>query len=414
MNVLLVLATVFAVMVVLIRLRVPVGYVLAAGALLLCLLSRLGPAEIGRAFLEGVSSLASGGLLAAVLLVTIFGEVLRRVENLAALVAALRGYLRDVRLVLATAPAVIGLLPMPGGAMLSAPLVRQAADDMALPPEKLTMLNYWFRHVWEYCWPLYPGIIAAAAILGVPWWKLMVVHLPMSLVAMAVGFVVVMRRVPSSADAGSPRGSPRALLAALVPVSSVIALAMLLKIARLDDPWNLIAALAVLIPASAFMLGMRARGLLGAVVTACRPNLVALVLGLMVFKRCIEVTGAADAVPEALAALGVPQIVVIGLLPFICGLLTGITVGYVSVAYPILAAMIVTPAGVDFGLAMLAFGTGYVGVLLSPVHLCLILSKDYFEANLGLVYRALVVPCAAVVAVCLVLPALGWGGWWSP
>ena len=414
MNVLLVLGIVFVLMVVLIRLRVPVGYVLASGALLLCVVRGLRPTAILDAFWAGVSSPKSLGLLAAVLLVTIFGEVLSRVENLRALVAALRGWLGDARLVLAAAPAVIGLLPMPGGAMLSAPLVRKAADGMDLSAERLTMLNYWFRHVWEYCWPLYPGIIVASVVLGVPVGKLMVVHFPMSATAMLVGFLLVMRGVPRTGPPEPGSRSKRALVAALLPVCSAIALAMLLKVARVNDPWNLVLALVVATPVTARALGMDACGMLATVRSAVRPNLVALVLGLVIFQSCISATGAADEVPSAFAALGVPGVVVVALLPLICGLLTGITVGYVTIAYPILSTMIMSPGGVHFGLAMMAFGCGYVGVLLSPVHLCLILSKDYYQANLGLIYRRLILPCAAVLAVCIGLPLLGWGGWWGP
>ena len=50
---------------------------------------------------------------------------------------------------------------------------------------------------------------------------------------------------------------------------------------------------------------------------------------------------------------------------------------------------------------MLALVSGFVGVLLSPLHLCLLMSNEYFHTTLGRVYRYLVIPCAALlVAAC--------------
>ena len=34
-------------------------------------------------------------------------------------------------------------------------------------PERRTFLNYWFRHVWEMVFPLYPSLVLAAGLMGV-------------------------------------------------------------------------------------------------------------------------------------------------------------------------------------------------------------------------------------------------------
>ena len=43
---------------------------------------------------------------------------------------------------------------MPGGAIFSAPLVKGAAEGLDATPGQLSLVNYWFRHVWEVAWPL--------------------------------------------------------------------------------------------------------------------------------------------------------------------------------------------------------------------------------------------------------------------
>jgi hypothetical protein len=90
------------------------------------------------------------------------------------------------------------------------------------------------------------------------------------------------------------------------------------------------------------------------------------------------------------------------LLPFLAGILTGITVGFVGVSFPILLALLET-GGYDISHIVLAYGMGFVGVLLSPVHLCLLVTKDYFKAKFDKVYRSLLIPVLPIVAMVIFL-----------
>ncbi|MBE0711398.1 MAG: DUF401 family protein, partial [Candidatus Aminicenantes bacterium] len=48
-----------------------------------------------------------------------------------------------------------------------------------------------------------------------------------------------------------------------------------------------------------------------------------------------------------------------------------------------------------------AYVSGFVGILLSPAHLCLALTADYFKAEMRDVYRILVWPVAVVFGAAL-------------
>ncbi len=49
-----------------------------------------------------------------------------------------------------------------------------------------------------------------------------------------------------------------------------------------------------------------------------------------------------------------------------------------------------------------AFASGYVGVLLSPVHLCLILTREYFGAEMHGIYRKTVTASILIMTVALI------------
>ena len=82
------------------------------------------------------------------------GQMQRLLENF-------RGLITNIRINLIIFPALIGLLPMPGGAIFSAPMVKDLGRKSGFSGDKLSFVNYWFRHIWEYCWPLYPGVLLA-------------------------------------------------------------------------------------------------------------------------------------------------------------------------------------------------------------------------------------------------------------
>jgi len=121
---------------------------------------------------------------------------------------------------------------------------------------------------------------------------------------------------------------------------------------------------------------------------------VLLVFGIYMLRGMFDRTNVTGSMPGLLAGIGVPSVIVIFVVPFIVGLLTGYNVAAVSTAFPALVALL--PTG---GHVLIAYCGAFFGVLLSPVHLCLILTKDYFKAHLGSIYRVIVPMLAAMVCI---------------
>ena len=122
----------------------------------------------------------------------------------------------------------------------------------------------------------------------------------------------------------------------------------------------------------------------------------------LVWKSQGDENGSCPGFHQGLNQLGVPPLILLVVLPFAIGLMTGIAIAFVGVAFPILLP-IFTGGDNLFVYLMLAYASGYCGVLLSPLHLCLVLTKDYFKAELRKVYRILLAPVGVVWGVALVL-----------
>ena len=100
-----------------------------------------------------------------------------------------KGLIINIRINLIVFPALIGLLPMPGGAVFSAPMVKELGANTGLPEDKLSFINYWFRHIWEYCWPLYPGVLLATILADLNILTFVLFMSPMTILAVLFGYI---------------------------------------------------------------------------------------------------------------------------------------------------------------------------------------------------------------------------------
>ena len=397
MAVLLKIGLVLALLLVLIRLKWDLGLVLFLDTCLVAVLFGMTPGAFGLAVLAAATSWETLQLAGIVVLVLYLGEFLQSSGAFRAMVEALKNLVRDDRLILAIPSAFIGLLPMMGGAMMGAPIVEEAARRWSLSPAWKTFYNYWFRHVWEYWWPLYFNIIMAAAIFRVPVWRIGLYQSPYSLVAIGAGLAVLFRnleRLPREREGGGSWRDAGRVVLSIWPIVLTIVLIFAFRL-------NMLVALAVAAAATQAASRADLKGRWAVAVRSFQPRTVWLIFAVMAFKRVLEASGALEAVVRAVPPHGASAYLLLFAAPFAVGLLTGVNQAYVAIAFPLLVP-IVGAGKPDMVLLTFAFVSGFAGILLSPAHLCLALTAEYFKADMKDVYRTLALPVAAVFAVALV------------
>jgi integral membrane protein (TIGR00529 family) len=332
-------------------------------------------------------------LVAIVLLITFMGEILRSTLQMEGLIRALSDLFVDRRWLLALMPMLIGLLPMVGGAMFSAPMVKEASQGLNISRERQTFVNYWFRHPWETIFPLYPSLVLAAGLMGVSAQTLTVTQWPLFLATVAGGILfglLGIRRAQRSDDVPPGRGETLLLLLKSIwPILLVLVLSIVLGV---DLVLSLLVRIAALIavhrPGLRHLLALARRTPMGTV---------PIIFGAMIFRRILESSHAVEAVSQALASLGIPLPVIVFAVPLVAGLLTGLAVAAFAIGFPIVFPLC-GPDLVSSGYGLLAYAGGYVGLMLSPIHLCLSLTRVYFKAEWGGIYRRLV-PAALLITL---------------
>jgi uncharacterized protein len=123
-----------------------------------------------------------------------------------------------------------------------------------------------------------------------------------------------------------------------------------------------------------------------------------MVIAILIFKGILTDSQAVSLISRELSAVHVPLFFIVVILPFIVGMFTGITIAFVGSTFPILISLIQAQGEAAFMPAYIMVGLtcGFVGVLLSPLHLCLLLSNQYFDTTLDAVYRHLWLPSACM------------------
>jgi integral membrane protein (TIGR00529 family) len=383
---------------------------IAAGALVLGLWSGQPVAAVGRISWARFSSLDNLLLMAVVFQIIWLSSLMAGTGVMQDMVKSVGGRLPH-RLSFAALPAVVGLLPMPGGAMFSAPMVDSADADGRIASLLKTQTNYWFRHVWEYWWPLYPGVILALDMTGLEIWQLIAAQFPVTLLAIAAGYLFLLRRIARTRHPGAPAaagGRSFALLAA--PIFAVIAVYAAILIA-----FPGVAAVSRYIPISVglffSLIVLQAQRRPGwpawRKVLLDRRTLYMAVLvaviriyGAMIEARLPGGTLLVDKMRGELELIGVPQGLFAVVIPLITGLAVGINVGTVGACFPVIMSLLgPSPSlGILLPTTVLAYVSGFMGQILSPVHVCLVVSNQYFRTSLLNSLGGLLLPVALVLS----------------
>lgn len=381
-------SAVFVSMLVLLRLKVSIGPVLILSSGLLALLYAMPPQTFAMTAVTTATDPVTVEFFLALTLIKVFEMILRERQVLATMMETSRSFLRKKKAVIVSMPLLIGMLPSVGGAYFSAPMVDESSKGLRMSPEEKSFVNYWFRHPWETVLPLYPGILLASALTSIELRNLIAANLLYALIILVTGFAFSMRQVNGSYRAEvRERGSMKVLegksssgLASFLPVGLVLVLVMLMHV-------ELYYALgiAIVLLLSYYKYGLR--DIFRVLRHGFTLDIIVLIFGVMLFKLTMESSGAVGQLSSYLTEKGIPLLPILFVLPFISGLLTGFTIGFVGSTFPLILSL---AGGAHLNQITFAFASGFAGVLLSPVHLCLVLTREYFKADMWGVYRRII------------------------
>ena len=379
MNIFIVLALAMGIILVLLKKKVPIGPAILTGGLFIWAVKAPEVHYLVSAARETVTMRRTFDLIAALYLVMCLEIELRTSGCLDGMVKALHRIFSSARVTLAIMPAFLGMLPSLGGARFSAPIVETAAKEANIDAEHKAAINFWFRHIFEFSNPIIPGMIMAVSIAGVKYSDF-IIHLGwMTVMAFACGWFVLIRPIKVDRDiAGEAQSETEKhrynvdLMLSLAPVIVNFGLAVF---CGFDASAAMLAVVIGLLPVL-YMTGRRVN-VKNVFLGACDWKMLINVATILYFIQILTTTHVLDEIVYAFRTSPLPVPVIIAGVTFVIGVLTGMSQGHVAIIMPIVAAL--EPGSLN--LAGIAMAFGIAGQMLTPTHMCLLVTIDYFKSD---------------------------------
>lgn len=379
---------IFIIILFLLRKKLNISYVMLVASFVLFLLYLMPVQSILKTCKDAVLNGATIKLILALSFIRIFEMILREHSVLATMMKSVKAIFKSRKIVAASMPLLIGLLPSIGGAYFSAPMVDEATQGTTMTLEEKGFVNYWLRHPWEYILPLYPGILLASAISKTDLHDLIIVNLTYAVVTLITGLTFGMKGVK-----GVKKMDQRLSMKGIWSFIPIAAVLLLVVIFHIELHYALIATVVTLF----FFYRYKPKAIFSSLKHGFSLDVILLIVSIMFFKEAMEASGAVKNVSHFFMQEGIPTFPILFLLPFSTGLLTGITIGFVGSTFPLILSITNTSlASISF-----AFVSGFLGVLFSPVHVCLILTREYFKADLWGMYK-MILP-AGIIVFCIAI-----------
>ncbi|HVP27205.1 MAG TPA: DUF401 family protein [Candidatus Bathyarchaeia archaeon] len=372
--------------------RVNLGITLNATALLLALLA-VDLEKIPTVIRDTTLDVLTVSIVIATFGIMMLSQLYKETKLINQLSESLSRIINNPKIVLSLLPAVMGFLPVAGGALMSAPLVDAEAEKIGLKRQKKAYVNFWFRHAIFPIYPLSQVLIVAAALAGISIASIILRQIPVVIVMIIVGYAIGFWKIPKTKNpkASEKKDSTnssdlRSFLTAFLPILVTIIVAISLGLAGfnlsqqgLDVLIATFVGVFVLVAISkpSFRVvskPFKSWGIYGITLAAYGAFLLGSVI------KATEIPG----IFETFAANGsIDSTLLLTAIPAASGVLTASALGGVSISMPILGGIIALSPKT----ASLIYMSAYLGYVMSPTHLCLAFTADYFECSLEKIYK---------------------------
>ena len=361
--------------------RVNLGVTLTSTAILLSLLS-VDYDEIPNVFLKTSTSTLTISLVSATFGIMLLSQLYKETELIRTMSQDLSRLLRNSKLVVGLLPAVIGLLPVPGGALMSAPLIETEANKLELKKDMKTYVNVWFRHTIFPVYPMSQVLILTAALTGISLTSLIMRQIPIVILMVIVGYLIAFRKGSTIKNDIEERSLGPNLKSLLTAFSPILAMIFAVAIFRIDVSIAAFIGVAVLLlitrpSLKTLSMPFRNKAIYGVTLAA---------YGAMLLRNVTIASGASDFIGNMIASGNINEVVLLLTVPAALGFLVGSPSGGIAISVPMLAGTLNFTANT----AALLYIAAYLGYVGAPTHLCLVLTADYFKCPLGGLYKYLI------------------------
>lgn len=372
----------FSLIPILIKNKVKLSYTLLITAGVLGILSGIGLNAIVGSVLSLVKDSTSLETILTVFMVAILGGLMKHYGLLDKIVDTMVLVIRNKKNILMMVPALMGLLVIPGGAMLSAPFVNEIGEDLGLKPARRGAVNLIFRHLAMFVLPYSTAILVVlAALPQIDYPRFILYNLIFVAIIVFSGYFIFLRDI--KVDKGPPVKNLGTNILKLLLYTSPIYMAVVLN-AITGWPFYITLIGSVLI---VYLLSHK-RDFFKATFNSISWSTLLTIAGVLIIKDIIlNMHGLLNVFNSMFdGSSGFVSILAIFFIASLFfGYITGNIVGGLAIVLPMLSQLDISE-NMLYIYTFFIYGSSFLGYYFSPLHLCQVFTLEIMGATTGELY----------------------------
>jgi len=266
---------------------------------------------------------------------------------------------------------------------MSAPLVEAETEKLGLKEDKKTYVNLWFRHTIFPVYPVSQFLMLAAMLTGLTVTSLILRQIPVVISMVIIGYLIGLWKSTKTKEAGNVKANRGSELKRFgITFSPILATIIAVIIFSIDVSIAVFIGVAVLLAIAkpnlkTFIKPFKNRTLWGITLAA---------YGAFLLRNMAEAIGISQIFGSFVTNGNIDVLLLLTVIPAFLGAITGSPSGGIAISVSILTGIVsFTPKS-----ASLLYISSYLGYVVAPTHLCLVLTAEYFKCSLGKLYKYLI------------------------
>jgi hypothetical protein len=354
--------------------------------------------------LEGVQAIS---VILATFGITLLSQLYNETGTIESLSKSLSKMVKNSKIISSALPAIIGFLPVAGGALMSAPIVDTETEKLKLTREKKTYVNLWFRHTIFPVYPISQLLITTAALTNIPMFLIILRQIPVVIVMVIVGYFIAFWKV---SDVKSQENNEESMLSSNLqsflisfsPILTTIVVVISLGLAGLNlsqrgfdvliaTLFGILVLIAISKPNSKVLAKpLKNKGIYGVTFA---------VYGAFLLRNVVKAAGVSEIFKAFVTNGNINTVTILTIIPSILGFLTGSPLAGVSISVSIMEGVIQFLPNV----ASLIYMSAYLGYIIAPTHLCFTFTADYFKCSMSKAYKYVIPSFVITFATALLI-----------
>ncbi len=300
------------------------------------------------------------------------------------------------KLFLAFGPAFLGMLPMPGGALLSAPLVLRAGVDIS--DDKYTAINVWFRHTLILIYPL-GALLVTTKMANLNLYTAMLYLIPGFIIMVILGYVFLLKGIEGNLRANNKIKTKKIIIPIIVILAAPVVHIILMTIFKgiIQEIPLLIGVISSLI--LAFVFGKLRFDKVVPISVKMKPwKFFLIIIGMFLFLNIFQVSNISKVIADIVFC---KSFLIVGIAAFL-----GFVTGRVQMPFAILLPIYYSKFGsgaMTYLVFTVMFFSTFMGYIISPIHPCVSVSIEFFGSTLKDFFKRAILPAGISLFVALII-----------